>query len=203
MSLDPQGLERAVADFLRALGQDPERVSDVSGTPARVAEAWIRDLMRGYSVDLEALIREGAMLQPSAQSAGVVVVRDVFVATVCPHHLMPALGTAVVAYKPGPLLLGVGTIASIVDALSRRLTLQEQIGANVVQSLLGHAQAMGAYCELTLTHTCLSARGAGRERAAVTTVTTGGWFEGQEGKLELMLALGKRAKLVGAPTKYK
>jgi GTP cyclohydrolase I len=56
----------------------------------------------------------------------------------CPHHLMPASGTATVAYAANDRIVGVGAIARVVDAFSRRLTLQETIGAEVTRALDKH-----------------------------------------------------------------
>jgi GTP cyclohydrolase I len=103
---------------------------------------------------------------------------------------MPALGSAIVAYLPGSHWLGLGTVARLVDAYARRLTLQEQIGENVIRALLERAGARGAYCELTLRHSCLSARGKQRARASVTTVIRDGVFSEAAWRAELSQALG-------------
>lgn len=130
--MDRAAAERAIADFLRALGRDPARDPELALTPKRVAEAFADELLIGYATDLEALLHDGS--PPARQSAGIVVVREIAVATVCPHHLLSSLGRATVAYRPGARVLGLGTIARLVDACSRRLALQEQIGEMVVDS---------------------------------------------------------------------
>src|SRR4051812_44180137 len=130
--VDRRAAARAIEDFLRALGHAPE--GDLEGTGERVADAWADDLLEGESIDAGAVLREGSMeLGPGA--GGLVVVRDLAVTTMCPHHLLPAHGTGLVAYLPGDRLAGIGTLAHVLDALSRRLTLQERIGADVVTLL--------------------------------------------------------------------
>jgi GTP cyclohydrolase I len=194
MPIDYLAAERAVAEFLRALGHDPASDPELFETPARVTEAFARDLLSGYAVDLDELIRTGAsdsVEPPPADSRQFVVVRNIRVATVCPHHLLPALGSGTVVYQPGSRLLGLGTIARIVDALSRRLVVQELIGQRVVATLIERAGARGAYCALELVHSCLSARGARQSDAIVRTVASGGSLVGPQAAEELSLALGE------------
>ncbi|MDX2053296.1 MAG: GTP cyclohydrolase I [Polyangiaceae bacterium] len=171
MARDVRRAERAVLEFLEALGFDPKNDAELRDTPARVAEAFSTQLLNGYDVNLDALFSEGAV-NASTSSGQWVLLADLNVATVCPHHLLPALGTATVGYVAGERLFGLGALAGLVDALSRRLILQEAIGEGVVEALMKHAGARAAYCELTLTHSCLNARTPGREHSRVTTVAT-------------------------------
>ncbi len=187
MAFDRAAAARAIADFLRALGHDPDADPELSETPDRVAEAFGNDLLSGYAVDVKALLATGS--SHGATGAGIVVVRDVAIATVCPHHLMPSLGHATVAYLPGARLLGLGAIAELVDAYARRLALQEDIGRNVVTALIEHAGARGAFCRIDLTHGCLSARGARRTEASVVTSASAGELAKPEMAASLGLAL--------------
>lgn len=189
MAIDRAAAERAVEALLQALGHDPQKDPELAETPARVADALANDLLAGEGVDVRMLFEAGPAAD-GARATGLVVVRDIAVATLCPHHLLPALGTAIVAYLPGRRLFGLGTIARLVDATARRLTLQEQIGQNVVQALIEHGGARGAYCRLALVHSCLSARGARQSAASVHTVAVAGEFAGPDGAARLALALG-------------
>jgi len=174
MSIDRAGARAAVEAFLRALGHDPNAHPDLAETPARVVDAYADELLAGYQVDIGALIRSGSVEVGDSPPSGPVTVRDLAVATVCPHHLTPALGRATVCYLPGPRVLGLGTIGHLVDACARRLVLQEQLGQDVVDALIQHAAARGAACELELRHACLCARGARQAGASVYTLATAG-----------------------------
>lgn len=188
MAFDLDAAEHAVEALLKALGHDPGQEAELAGTPARVAEALAHDLLAGEAIDVAKLLGEPPSVSRT-RVGGVVVVREIAVATLCPHHLLPALGRATVAYLPGPRLLGIGTIAAVVDALARRLTLQEQIGRNVVAALVEHGGARGAYCRLSLVHSCLSARGSRQSTASVQTVAVAGEFAEPNATAELDRAL--------------
>lgn len=171
--VDRKAAARAIEEFLRALGV--ELTGELEGTGERVADAWADDLLEGEAIDAAAVLREGA-LDADADGAGLVVVRDLSITTMCPHHLLPAHGTALVAYLPGDRIAGIGTIAHVVDVLARRLTLQERIGADVTALLVHELGARGALCRLALTHSCLIARGERKFGAVVETIAVSGTF---------------------------
>jgi len=172
--MDRRAAARAIEDFLRALGH--ELTGDLEGTGERVADAWADDLLEGESIDAAAVLREGSLELAEETDPGLVVVRDLAATTMCPHHLLPAHGSALVAYLPERRIAGIGTIAHVVDVLSRRLTLQERIGAEVVSLLIAELGARGAYCRLELTHTCLVTRGERKAGAVVETASHAGTF---------------------------
>lgn len=184
--VDRDAAARAIEDFLRALGHAPE--GELASTGERVADAWADDLLEGEAIDAAAVIHEGS-IPIAAAGSGLVVVRDLSVTTTCPHHLLPAMGTALVAYMPGDRVAGIGTIAHVVDAVSRRLTLQERIGADVTDLLVRELGARGALCKLSLTHACLVARGERKVGSVVETITFAGTFAEPSLDRDLVLAV--------------
>jgi GTP cyclohydrolase I len=155
----------AIERFLDALGLPAavRRSSDLSETPARVAEAWVGDLVDGYRVDPAAVLAEGS---PSA-SRDLVAVTGIEFHSVCPHHLLPSRGVAHVGYLPGGRVVGFGQIVRLVDALAHRLVLQEDLARHVAEALVQHLGARGAGCVLDAEHLCLTVRGERRAGARV------------------------------------
>jgi GTP cyclohydrolase I len=154
-----------------------------------VVESWENDWLSGYDVDVPGLFAtatEGELAVPS-----IVVLSNITVFTLCPHHLLPAEGSATVAYLPGTKLLGIGSLARLVHAFSRRFILQEQIGTSVVQALMTLGDAKGAYCRLDMRHGCLRLRGAKEPSGIVTTSCLAGVFETAEGRQQLDTTLAQ------------
>jgi len=170
MTPDRNAAARAIDDFLRAIGRDPAREPALDGTGARVADAYIDELCAGYAVDVAALFAESAI----DGSTDLVVVRDIAVTTMCPHHLLPASGVARVAFAPRAKVMGIGALVKLVDAFAHRLTLQETIGEDVAASIVKHLGAVWAGCRLEMTHSCMVARGERRHGARVETVALAG-----------------------------
>jgi GTP cyclohydrolase I len=183
--MDREAAARAIDAFLLALGRDVANEPDLAGTGARVAAAFADELLTGYTVDVDALLAQNTFPGQS----GTVVVRDVPVATTCPHHLMPATGRATVAFAPAGRLVGVGTVARVLDAYARRLALQEQIGERVVGALDKHLGPRWVACRLTLSHACMTARGERSHGARVETTAVAG---GSVDRAAVVAALAER-----------
>jgi GTP cyclohydrolase I len=186
MPVDQREAARAVHAFLRALGRDPDREEELRGTPERVAEAWADELVDGYDVDVAALLASESSTATGPRS--LVSVRGLAVATICPHHLLPARGTGTVLYLPGDRMTGLGTLARLVDAFAHRLTLQETIASSVAAALVLHLGARGAACKLSLSHNCLTSRGERQSAAIVDTLALAGTFETPGPDRDLVLA---------------
>ena len=163
--VDQARASAAIDDFLRALDLDPVADPELRGTGRRVAEAFAEDFLRGYRTDVASLVREHRV----RAATGIVVVRDIAVVTMCPHHLLPAEGTATVAFAPREWAVGLGAVVGLVDGLARRLVLQETLGEDVVATLAKELDTRWVVCRLSLRHGCMTARG---ERAHGTTVET-------------------------------
>ena len=181
--MDREAAARAIDAFLRALGRDPENEAELHGTGARVTAAYADDLIVGYAVDVDALLAHNVF--PGRTE--LVVVRDIPLTTTCPHHLMPATGVATVAFAPEEHLVGVGTVARLVDAFARRFALQEQIGERVVAALQKHLAPRWTGCRITLSHACMTTRGVRPHGARVETLAVAG---GQVDDASLYAALG-------------
>jgi GTP cyclohydrolase I len=168
--MDREAAARAIDAFLRALGLDPDREPELLGTGARVTSAFADELIAGYGVDVDALLSQNVF----AGRSDLVVVRDLPLATMCPHHLMPATGHATVGFAPDEHLVGVGTVARVLDAFARRLALQEQIGERTVAALQKHLAPRWAACRITMSHACMTSRGERTHGARVETLALSG-----------------------------
>ncbi len=170
MSMDLDAAAKAVEALLVALGHPPDSDPELAETGRRVAEAMQEDLLAGYAIDAAAVLSEST----AATSPGLVVVSDVAALVMCPHHLLPALGSAHIAYWPGDRLVGLGALARLVDCFGRRLALQEVVAQQVADALIEHLGARASVCMLDLAPTCVQARGERQARARAVSVALAG-----------------------------
>lgn len=175
---------------MRAIGRDPSTDHELAGTGARVADAYIDELCEGYAVDGRALLEKNLIDAGVGASRELVIVRDIAVSTMCPHHLLPAQGLAHVAFAPRDRMVGIGAIVSLVDAFAHRLTLQEVIGREVASALMSSLQPTWAACRIVLSHACMTARGERRHGASVETFA----LEGSADAALAYAALGAEAR---------
>lgn len=156
----------AIERFLQALGHGPDSDPELRETGMRVAKAFSEDLLSGYSLSAKDILSECT----HATTKGLVVLSDIPVTMMCPHHLLPATGVAHVGYVPGATVVGLGALGDLLDCFSRRLTLQEAVAEQVTTALMKHLGAKGAGCVIELSQACVVTRGA-RRHGARTTVT--------------------------------
>ncbi len=169
---DRQAMRRATALFIEAI-PEPGLRHDMRRTPARVAEAWSRELLSGYRSEPATILATGV---PSRER-GLVLIRDIPFVSICVHHLLPFHGTAHVAYLPAGRLVGLSKISRTVDALSRRLQLQERLTRQIVEAIEGALGPAGAACRIDAEHLCMTIRGARKRGSRVITTAYVGRFE--------------------------
>lgn len=147
-----EALAAAVRELLRACGLDLDH-GDLRGTPRRVAQLWESLVLSGYDADPAAILGDPVLGEGDTE---LVVVRDIPCHGMCPHHLMPWVGQATVAYLPQDKLVGFGRLADLIHCFTRRLTLQERVCNDIADALMEHLDARGAACVITGQHNCLN-----------------------------------------------
>jgi GTP cyclohydrolase I len=180
---DEQRIARAVREILLAIGEDPER-DGLLKTPERVADAFTQ-LFSGLHEDparhLEGGFAEGAH--------DLVLVRDLPVASVCEHHLLPFTGKAHVGYVPDGRVAGFSELARVVDGYARRPQIQERLTTQVADTLLHGLGAFGAIVVVEATHTCMVMRHAETTGSTAVTSAARGVFEEDASRRAEVLAL--------------
>jgi GTP cyclohydrolase I len=181
--VDEPRVARAVREILLAIGEDPDRKGLVE-TPERVAEAYAR-LFSGLS-------EEPARYLTTAfeeDTRDLILVRDLPIASLCEHHLLPFTGKAHVGYVPSGRLVGFSELARVVDGYARRPQLQERLTAQVADAVYGELAASGAVVVIEATHTCMTMRGAEVPGSVAFTSAVRGLFEDDAGRRAEVLAL--------------
>jgi GTP cyclohydrolase I len=160
----PAALADAVSHFLSAAGLDPTR-GDLRETPRRVAELWASEFLDGYGRRPEDVLAE--TFEAEGGGGELVIVTDIRFHSMCPHHLVPYLGKAHLAYVPGPRVVGFGRLAALVDCFAHRLILQEDLARSVARALSDVLGSPAAACILQAEQLCLRLPGD-RQHEALT-----------------------------------
>jgi len=184
---DRKALEKAIGDLLQASGAELD--AETRETPARVAKAFLEDLLDGYGKDPVETLRSS--LVPAPRKGELVIVSQIDFHSMCPHHLLPYKGTAAVGYVADQWLVGFGKIAEATDALSHRLILQEQLVHRLCESVVAALKPLGAGVMIAAEHGCMQVRGPRRRESKVTVEAWAGAFEKDA---ELRASLSRRAE---------
>jgi GTP cyclohydrolase IA len=165
------GFQELVRELLIRLGEDPEREGLVK-TPDRV-ERTLRFLTQGYQQDLAQIFEGARFTEPYDE---MVLVKDIDFSSLCEHHMVPFFGKAHVAYIPDGRIIGLSKIPRLVDALSRRLQVQERLTCQVAETLQEHLKPKGAAVVMEAQHLCTMMRGVQKQNTKMTTSSMLGTF---------------------------
>lgn len=177
--------EQAVRQMLEAAGIEID-AAHTGNTAKRVRELWQARLIDGYETDPAQALGTGF----EDPRRDMVVIRNLSIHGVCPHHLLPFRGLVHVAYLPGGRLHGFGRIARMIDAISHRFTYQEWITSEIANALITFGQARGAACMIEAEQLCLlmGENRRGDERV-VTQCYTGEFEHGSQVRDEFLSAI--------------
>jgi GTP cyclohydrolase I len=183
-TVDRPAIAQAVADLLRALGEDPTRAG-LLRTPERVAEMYA-EIFGGLHEDPGALLAGGF----DEQHEEMVVLRDIRLQSVCEHHLLPFVGTAHVGYIPRGRVVGIDKLAGAVDVLARRPQVQERLTTQIADLIDQRLEPRGVGVVVSAEHLCMSMRGLRAPGSRVVTSANRGAFRTREAtRLEFLTLL--------------
>lgn len=142
--------ERAAAEFLLALGLRLDR-DGLADTPRRMTQAYA-ELLSPRQFDLTTFPNDDGYDE-------LVLVRDIPVASVCEHHLLPFIGRAHVGYLPGDRILGLSKLARLVELHGRGPQVQERLTTQIAEWLDTRLRPRGVGVVVEAEHLCMTLRG--------------------------------------------
>jgi GTP cyclohydrolase I len=180
-------VEEGVRLILEGIGEDLER-DGLRDTPGRVARMY-EEITSGLREDpahvLRAVFEEG--------HDEMVMVRDIPMASICEHHLIPFIGKAHVAYIPNEdgRITGLSKLARLVDGMARRPQVQERLTTQIADAMVERLEPQGVLVVIEAEHLCMSMRGVRKPGAVtVTSAVRGSFRDSMSTRMEAMNLLG-------------
>lgn len=179
--IDIRAIEEHIRGILSALGDDPNR-EGLADTPKRVAKMYaeVFDGMNYTNHEIAEMFNKTFEDDPDSyhNSNDIVVVKDIEVFSFCEHHMALMYDMNVsVAYIPNGRVIGLSKIARIADMVSKRLQLQERIGADIAEIMQEITGSDDVAVIIEASHSCMTARGIQKPSAKTRTRTMRGKFE--------------------------
>ncbi|WP_020619690.1 GTP cyclohydrolase I FolE [Paenibacillus daejeonensis] len=163
-------IEHHVKEILKLVGEDVER-EGLLETPARVTRMY-EEIFAGYGVDP----REVLGVTFDEQHEELVIVRDIVYYSQCEHHMAPFFGRAHIGYIPSGKIAGLSKLARLVDAITRRLQVQERITSQIADIMDEVLQPHGVMVVVEGEHLCMCARGVKKYGSKTVTSAVRGEF---------------------------
>jgi len=182
---DHARVEAAVREILVAIGENPDR-DGLLETPSRVARAYA-EIFRQDPADVLTTTFELGHEE-------MVLVKDIELASMCEHHLVPFYGFAHVGYIPGPTgrIAGLSKLARLVDVYAKRPQVQERLTSQVANSLVELLKPAGVIVVVEAEHLCMTMRGVRKPGAKTVTSAVRGQLRDATTRAEAMsLIIGR------------
>jgi GTP cyclohydrolase I len=165
-------IEDAVRQILKAVGENPDRDGLVH-TPERVA-GMFGELFSGIGKDP---VDEITVVFELGHDE-MIMVRDIPLASLCEHHLVPFVGKAHVAYIPNEKgqITGLSKLARVVDVVSRRPQVQERLTTEIADAIERALEPRGVLVVVEAEHLCMTMRGVRKPGSQTVTSAVRGIF---------------------------
>ena len=167
-----ENIENAVRKILINIGEDINREGLIE-TPKRVAKMYEEilstknindfDNYKLFEVDLD-------------NSQEMILIKDIPFFSMCEHHMLPFFGKVHVAYIPREnKVIGLSKIPRLVEFVSRKLSVQEEITVNVAKKLIEILNPLGIAVVVEARHMCIEMRGINK----IGSVTKTSFYSGE------------------------
>jgi len=167
-----ENIENAVREILINIGEDINREGLIE-TPKRVAKMYEEilstksindfDNYKLFEVDLD-------------NSQEMILIKDIPFFSMCEHHMLPFFGKVHVAYIPREnKVIGLSKIPRLVEFVSRKLSVQEEITVNVAKKLIEILNPLGIAVVVEARHMCIEMRGINK----IGSVTKTSFYSGE------------------------
>lgn len=163
-------IEHHVREILRLIGEDVER-EGLLETPARVTRMY-EEIFGGYTIDPREVL--GVTFEENHQE--LVIVKDIVYYSQCEHHMAPFFGKAHIGYIPSGRIAGLSKLARLVEAVTRRLQVQERITSQIADIMEEVLQPEGVMVVVEGEHLCMCARGVKKPGSKTVTSAVRGSF---------------------------
>jgi len=171
-TMDAAVIGEGVRLILQGIGEDPDSVR-LQHTPRRVAEMF-SEVLAGTHQDPGHFSK----LLCEEKHNEMVMLKHIPIHSMCEHHLLPFSGTASVVYIPDKgRIMGLNTIAGLVDTLARRLQIQERLTKQIADCLVEALDPMGVMVVIQAEHLCMTMRGAKKPGSKTITSAVRGVFK--------------------------
>lgn len=179
-------IEHHVKEILKLIGENVER-EGLLETPARVTRMY-EEIFAGYEVDP----REVLGVTFDEKHEELVIVRDIVYYSQCEHHMAPFFGKAHIGYIPSGKIAGLSKLARLVEAITRRLQVQERITSQIADILESELSPHGVMVVVEGEHLCMCARGVKKPGSKTVTSAVRGEFRSSPPLRSEFLALLKQ-----------
>lgn len=148
-------VEKRVEHLLRGLVIDVDNDHNTHGTAKRVAKMFLREVFKGRYLP-EPDITDFPNVKKLDE---MYVVGPITIRSACSHHLAPIIGKCWIGVVPGERVIGLSKFNRVVDWISSRPQIQEEMSMQIADFIESRIQPKGLAVVVRATHMCMTWRG--------------------------------------------
>lgn len=165
-------IEKYYKNILELIGENPDREGLIK-TPKRVARS-LDFLTSGYKQDPVSIIKSAIFHE---DHHNIVAINNIPFYSMCEHHMLPFFGTVSIGYIPNGTIAGLSKFPRVVDALSRRLQVQERLTKEILSVINEALDPRGVIVTIKAQHMCMQMRGVEKSGSETLTISYSGCFD--------------------------
>ena len=172
-----EGLVKAseeLVSYLKSLYGGWEGARQFKGTPDRLVRMYEDFCWPSEKIEEEV---EKAFKQFENGYDEMLVVKDISVWTLCPHHLLPCHFNVTIGYLPTGKVLGLSKFARIAVAMGRRPVMQEEYCSELAKKISEGLEPKGVAVYIVGKHGCMNSRGILQSSDVVTSKVQGDFLK--------------------------
>jgi GTP cyclohydrolase IA len=154
----------------------------LKGTPDRVAKMYLNELFAGVGKQPPPIARTSF---ENKFGNNIEVIKDIWFASTCEHHLLPFVGKCHIAYLPGKRVLGLSKFPRIVRHFAARPQIQERLINDIGNYLIELLATDDVAVIMDAKHFCMHVRGVKDYNSSTVNSFLSGLFLKNEVKMEL------------------
>lgn len=185
VSENREQIEHHIKQILALIGEDVDR-EGLLETPARVTRMY-EEIFAGYDVDPRDVL--GVTFDERHEE--LVIVKDIVYYSQCEHHMAPFFGKVHIGYIPSGKIAGLSKFARLVEAITRRLQVQERITSEIADIMDEVLKPHGVMVVVEGEHLCMCSRGVKKPGSKTVTSAVRGLFRKDSASRAEFLALIK------------
>ena len=163
---------KAIETIIQWTGDDPTR-EGLLETPKRVIKSF-KEFFSGYNENPKEVLMK--TFEEIGGYDEMVIVKDIEFISHCEHHMVPFIGKAHVAYIPDSRVVGLSKLARLVDIFAKRLQIQEQLTAQIADTIQEVLNPKGVAVVVDAVHQCMTTRGVYKAKSSTVTSKMVGLF---------------------------
>ena len=168
---DREKIIKGVKLILEGIGENPND-KRLKQTPNRTSNMF-EEVLSGTHEDLGKFFKH----LTEEEHDEMVILKDIPIYSMCEHHLLPFFGNVSVAYIPkNGKIMGLSTIAHLVDTIAKRLQLQERLTKQIADNITKAIAPLGVMVVIRAEHLCMTMRGAKKPGSITLTSAVRGIF---------------------------